>query len=210
MRSKLNPSTYRISRFRRRAVRKFKRQRPFKLTPQHLLSTDYGTPSRFDRSPTHMAMPAPPTWPRTPSHPRGCHSFRIAVRGPAQPWAASPRRADPHAPRARPVGRSPAGSAPAQHPDPTRNPSSDGLHHLLRDRGRRVSGGARAAPPRRWRRPGPDCSMVVEVLRVLGDHRRACSATARSDWTCRRGESTHVELGVRARRRAWSGSVRAP
>jgi hypothetical protein len=71
-----------------------------------------------------MAMPAPPTWPRTPYHPRGCHSFRVAVRGRAPPWAASPRRADPHAPRARPVGRAPARSAPAQHRsvDPTAVP----------------------------------------------------------------------------------------
>ena len=115
---------YRKSRFWRRAVRKFERQRPFKLTPYHLLSTYYGTPSRFDRSATHMAMPAPPTWPRTPYHPRGCHSFRVAVRGRAPPWAASPRRADPHAPRARPVGRAPARSAPAQHRsvDPTAVP----------------------------------------------------------------------------------------
>jgi hypothetical protein len=164
---------YRKSRFWRRAVRKFERQRPFKLTPYHLLSTYYGTPSRFDRSATHMAMPAPPTWPRTPYHPRGCHSFRVAVRGRAPPWAASPRRADPHAPRARPVGRAPARSAPAQHPDPTRNPSSGGLHRLRLDRGRAVSRGARISPPRRWRRSGPKCWMVVENLRVLGDHPRA-------------------------------------
>ena len=150
-RNSFNPSMDGISRFRNRAVRKFRRQRTFKLTPQHLLSTDYGTPSGFDLNVTHTTMPAPPTWPRTPSHPRGRHSFRKAVRGPAPPWAALPRRADPHAPRSRPAGRAPAGSAPAQHPDPTRSPSSGGLHRLLRDRGRRVSRAARAAPPRRWR-----------------------------------------------------------
>ena len=116
--------------------------------------------------------------------------------------------------RRRPQPAQPREPRPARHPPQgpgrARGASPPALCGPARSRGGGGSRAARSAPRRRSRRSGPDCPMIVEELRVLGDQRRPCRATVRLDWTCARGEGGHGELGVRARGRARRGIARAP